>query len=312
MSDGSRHSLAYIAETPYGQTPATPAFKNVRHRTTSLGLTRETLQSEELRSDRMIADVRGGTQQVGGDIEVELSYGSFDDFLAAVLCGEWVVDGGGPGIDRLKAGTVRRSFTLERNFGDMLAADLPYHRFTGCEFNTMEMAIAANAIITATFGVLGQAMSLGGTPIAGATYAAPTTTSVLDSFTGALEENGSPLALLTESSFTLDNGMDTRFVVGSRNTLRPSIGRSNVSGTASAFFENSTLLQKFLNETYSSISLNLPDIAGNSYKIVKPRIKYMGGSPEVGGEGPILLSMPYQALLDPVTGTNIYIDRNPA
>jgi hypothetical protein len=32
----------------------------------------------------------------------------------------------------------------------------------------------------------------------------------------------------------------------------------------------------------------------------------------VAGEGPILLSMPFQALLDPVTGTNIIIDRTEA
>lgn len=314
MSDGSRHSLAYVLETVYGQTPANPAFKALRHTSTSLGLSRETLTSEELRDDRMIPDVRGGAQQIGGDIEFELSYGSFDDILEAVLCGTWGAAGAGgaaAGASRLKAAAVRRSFTLERKFGDMLAADNPYHRFTGVEFNSMELAINANAIITGSFSVIGQGQSLGQVPLAGATYAAAPTTSVLDSFTGSLREGGSPLGMITEISLSLENGLEPRFVVGSKNSMRPSIARSNVNGSVSAYFESSALLMKFINEEASSIEFELPDGEGNKQTWVLPRIKYMGGQPDVGGEGPILLQMPFQAILDPVTGTNLYIDRDP-
>lgn len=312
MANGSRHSLAYVLESVYGQTPANPAFKALRHTGTSLGLSRETLTSEELRSDRMIPDVRGGAHQIGGDIEFELSYGSFDDILEAVLCGTWTVDGGGIGVDRLKAGVVRRSFTLERNFGDLLAVDSPYHRFTGVEFNSMELAINANAIITGSFGVIGQGQSLGSAILPGATYAPAPTTSVLDSFTGSLKEGGNVLGAITEISLSLENGLEPRFVVGSKNSLRPSIARSNVSGSVTAYFESSALLMKFINEEVSSIEFELPDGEGNKQTWVLPRIKYMGGQPDVGGEGPILLQMPFQAILDPVTGTNLYIDRDPA
>ncbi len=312
MANGSRHSMRYVAEATYGTTPATPAFKPIRHTGTTLGLSKESLQSEELRDDRQIADFRHGAYQVGGDINIELSYGSFDDLLEAVLLGTWAADGGGTGIDRLKAGVVRRSFTVERYFGDILSADKPYHRFTGVEFNTMSLAINANAMITGSFGVLGQNMSTGTAIIAGATYASPTTTSPLDSFTGTLSEAGTPIAVITEISLSLENSLEARFVVGSKQSIRPSIGRSNVSGQVTAYFENSTLLDKFINETESSIVFELPDGAGNQYTVTLPRIKYTGGQPDVDGEGPITLSMPFQALLDATTGTNIIIDRTPA
>ena len=311
MADGSRHSLSYILEAVYGQTPATPALKAIRHTSTTLGLSRETLTSEELRSDRMIPDVRGGAQQVGGDIEFELSYGSFDDILQAVLCGTWAPDGGGVGIDRLKAAAVRRSFTLERYFADILSANKPYHRFTGVEFNSLDLSIASNAMVTGTFGTVGQGQSLGTAIIAGATYPAGSTTSVMDSFNGTLNEGGSTIALITEIQLSLDNGLEPRFVVGSKNTIRPSIARSNVSGSISAYFEDSVLLEKFINETSSSLSFQLLDPEGNKQIWTMPKIKYMGGQPDVGGEGPVLLSMPFQALLDPVSGTNLYIDRDP-
>lgn len=312
MANGSRHSMRYVAEASYGVTPATPAFKPIRHTGTTLALTKESLQSEEIRDDRQIADFRHGARQTGGDINLELSFGSFDDLLEAVTLGQWTVDGGGTGIDRLKAGVQRRSFTVERFFGDILTADKPYHRFTGVEFNTLALAINANAMITGTLGVLGKGFATDTAIIAGATYGTPTTTSPLDSFTGTLNEAGNPIAVITEIQLNIENGLEARFVVGSKDTIRPSIGRSNVSGQITAYFEDSLLLDKFINETESSIVFELPDAAGNKYTVTLPRIKYNGGQPDVGGEGPITLSMPFQALLDATTGTNIIIDRKEA
>jgi len=304
--------MRYVAEASYGVTPAAPAFKPIRHTGTTLALSKESLQSEEIRDDRQIADFRHGARQTGGDINLELSYGSFDDLLEAVLLGTWEVDGGGSGIDRLKAGVLRRSFTVERFFGDILTADRPYHRFTGVEFNTLGLAINANAMITGTMGVIGKGFATDTAIISGATYGAPTTTSPLDSFTGVLEEAGVLIAVITEIQLNVENGLEARFVVGSKDTIRPSIGRSNVSGTITAYFEDSLLLDKFVNETESSIKLELPDAQGNKYTITLPRIKYNGGQPDVEGEGPITLSMPFQALLDSTTATNIIIDREGA
>ena len=159
MANGSRHSMRIVAESAYGTTPANPVFDIIRHTGTTLGLSKESLQSEELRDDRQISDFRHGAYQVGGDINVELSYGSFDKLLEAVLGGTWEVDTPAVGTDRLKAGTTRRSFTIERFFGDILTVDKPYHRFTGVEFNTLSLAINANAMVTGAFGVLGQNMA---------------------------------------------------------------------------------------------------------------------------------------------------------
>ena len=432
MANGSRHSMRYVAESTYGVTPANPEFKMVRHTGTTLGLSKETLQSEEIRDDRQIADFRHGAYQVGGDMNIELSFGSFDDLLEATLLGTWDIGGSGtPGVaatgeltleaqptvgdtmtigavtytfvaaedfdaageiaigsslehtqqnirnaiegddgvnaehptvvigefvsnvaeiaakvegvagdaivttetftsgdnsfgsgtlsggvdpvagasDVLKAGVVRRSFTVERFFGDILTVDKPYHRFTGVEFNNLSLSITANAMVTGTFGVLGQNMATDTVALSGATYLDPTTTSPLDSFTGTLNEAGTPIAVITEIQLNIENALEARFVVGSKQSIRPSIGRSNCSGTVTAYFENSALLDKFINETESNIVFELPDGAGNKYVITLPRIKYNGGQPDVDGEGPITLSMPFQALLDSATGTNIIIER---
>lgn len=305
MADGSRHSMALVEEVTYGDTPASPVFAAIRHTGSTLALSKNTVQSEEIRSDRQIADYRHGAFQVGGDISAELSYGSFDTILEAALAGSW-------SSNQLKAGTTRRSFTIERHFSDLIAAQKPYHRFTGCEFNSMQLQITADSIVTATFGVVGKGMATDTAIEAGATYPAAATTSPLDSFQGTLNEGGNPIAVITEIQLNLENGLEPRFVVGSKEGVRPSIARSNVSGQITAFFENSDLLDKFINETESDIVFTMPDGAGNQYTITLPRIKYNGGQPDVSGEGPVTLSMPFQALLHSGSGTNIIIDRVPA
>lgn len=312
MADGSRHSMRFIREVTRGTTPDTPVFTPIRNNGTTLGLSKTSLQSEEIRDDRQIVDFRHGSYQVGGDINFDLSYGSFDDLLEAVLCGTWAPDTPSAGTDQLTVGLTRRYHTIERYFGDILEADKPFHRFTGCELSSMSLQINADAIVKGTFSVLGAGMSTDTVIITGATYSDPTTTSPFDSFTGALSEGGSALAVITEIQLNLDNGLNPRFVVGSKESIQPSIARSNCSGQITAFFEDSTLLDKFINETESSIVFSLVDLAGNTYRFNLPRVKYTGGQPDVSGEGPITLSMPFQALYDATDGSNFIIERTPA
>ena len=134
MANGSLHTMAQVAEASYGVTPATPAFKPIRINSTTLGLSKNTFESGELRSDRNTADLRHGTMQVGGDIVSELSFGSFDDQLEALLCGTWAEN-------VLLNGVERRSFSVLRHFGDIGKADKPYHLLTGCEYNTLNLQV---------------------------------------------------------------------------------------------------------------------------------------------------------------------------
>lgn len=384
MASGSRHSMGYVPEVTYGLTPATPAFKNLRHTSASLALSKELLESEELRSDRQTTDSRHGAFQVGGDLGFELSYGSYDDLLAALMGGTWttqfttglqslsatvgtvvratgsfvtdgflvgsVVENSGftiPGnngrfvvtavaaliltltplqgqtmavevaaagkqvISRasISVGNTRRSFTFERFFSDILPADKPYHRFTGVEVNSLELAIAANAMTTGTFTFIGQNQSTATAIIAGATYPVPTTTAPLDSFSGTLNEGGTTIGVITEIQLNIENSLEPRFVVGSKASLQPSIGRAMVSGQITAYFDDSRLLDKFINETESSIDLSMPDAAGNVHRIFLPRVKYNSGQPDVSGEGPITLSMPFKALRSALAGNTIFIER---
>lgn len=390
MSTSARHALYACLEPSYGTVDSPPQFAFVRHTGTTLGVSKSTHISEELRPDRQISDFRHGPRQVGGDINFELSYGSFDDFLQAVLCGTWaakaapytattisassvdnsindsanelpvleagdrvtiagftgtvgnnrvgavvvsstaskmvisggaalVTDASGEAVtittltQRLRAGTVRRSFSFLRHFADLLEADKPFHLYTGVELNNLNLTVPADGMVTGSFGAMGKDHTSSGTGVSGQVLGNPTTTRVMDSFTGSILEGGSTLGIATEITFTLENGIEPRFAIGTDKVIGPgTIGRSNVSGQVTTYFQNSTLLDKFLNETGSSLKFTIADKAGNSYRFTFPNTVYNGGQPDTQGQGEITLALPFQALLDPTSGSNIIIDRNAA
>lgn len=301
IATGSRHDMAYVAESTFGTTPTTPVFVPIRHTGTTLGLSKDAIESEELRQDRQIAHYRHGNKSVSGDVNIELSYGSFDDLLQATLAGSWA-------SDVLLAGTTRRSFTIERHHSDINK----YLRSTGCSFNSMSLSVAPNSMVTGSFSIIGKSFTVASTAISGATYSSETTSAPFDSFTGSVNEGGSSVAVVTGIELSIDNGMEALYVVGSDETLLPSIGKSTVTGSITAYFENSLLIDKFISETASSLEFTLTDQAGNSYIFELPNVKYNSGNPEVGGPGAITVSLDFVALYDSGTGSQIQITRVPA
>jgi hypothetical protein len=301
IATGSRHNLAYVLESTFGTTPSSPGFTPIRHTGTTLGLSKDAVESEELREDRQIAHFRHGNKSVTGDINFEMSYGGLDALIEATLCGSW-------STNVLKAGTTRRSFTVERYHQDISK----YLRSTGCQFNYMSLNVAPNSMVTGSFGVIGSGFTTSGSALGSSTYSAETTTAPFDSFTGSITEGGSAIAVITALELQIDNGMEALYVVGSADTLLPSIGKSSVTGSVTAYFENTTLIDKFISETSSAIQFTLTDAAGNDYIFSLPNIKYNSGNPEVSGPEAITVTLDFVALYNSSDASQIKITRVPS
>lgn len=300
IANGAQHSLHYVAESTYGTTPATPTWSPLPHTGTTLGVSKDGIESEKIRGDRHVEDFRHGNRSVAGDISAELEYSELDDVLEAVMGGTWATD-------VLKAGSTRRSFTIERKFGDLATPE--YHRHTGCEFNTLSLSVAPNSMAIMTVGVVGKDLSTNTTEVTGSTYSAAGTNQPFDSFTGSITEGGSSIATVTAIEMKLENGLEPLFAVGSQTTARPSIGRSRATGSLTTYFESKALYDKFLDETSSDIVLTLTDPDGNSYVIDLPNVKYNSGQPDVSSEGAVTISMDFVALYDTTDDSNIVITR---
>lgn len=298
FASGARRDLSYVAESAYGTTPGAPGLQLLRTTGDTLDETRQANVSEEIRADRAIADVRHGQRSVAGDINFELSYGTFDDLLEATVGGTWTAD-------VLKVGITKRSFTFERPFRDIGV----YQVFRGCALNTFSLSLTPGGNITGTFNVLGRDSVVNDAELA--TPAAPTTVSPFDSFSGSLTEGGvsAPVSGLT---LQLANGLEQQFLLFDKGASGFTLGRSNVTGTVTAYFTDKTLLEKFLNESESALLVTLSDPSGNQYQISLPRIKYTGATIPVEGEGSLQINLPFQALHDGTEQSAIVITRTPA
>lgn len=301
MAEGSRYASYFFPEVTSGVTPANPALKVFRATKSGLDINIAALQSAEIRNDAEVADFRLGTRSVAGTASAELSYGTFDDLIAAALRGAWV----GAAV---KGGVARKSFTFV-DFNEDIP-DLPYTVYRGCEVNTMTLNVSAAGMTTIEFGLVGRTMEQLAVLPAGWTIAARTTTSPMDGFSGSLSSNGESLDVITEMSVTIENGIEPRFVVGSKFSIKPGAKSRNVTGSLTAYFENNALRLAYLNELEQSIVLTISDgAAGNTYEMTFPRVKITEAPHPVDGEGDIMQNLNYRALLDNVTASSIKIER---
>lgn len=85
MSDANRVQLSFVEESIFGDKESGSEMQILRYNSESLKQDMNTTVSEEIRSDRQIADIARIGVSASGGMEFELSYGSHDEFLNAAL-----------------------------------------------------------------------------------------------------------------------------------------------------------------------------------------------------------------------------------
>jgi hypothetical protein len=299
FAQGSRSSLSFIVESTFGTTPA-GNFTNLPFSTHSLNLTKDRVAGTDIQADRMARVDRHGNRQVGGDIVVDLRDGDFDSFLESAMLNTWATN-------VLKVGTTPKFFSVED-----YAADIDQARvFTGMSVSTMAISLAPNQMVTTTFGMVGKDMAISATE---KTQDAASGAAPFDAYSGDISignvGGASAVAIVTALDFTLNNSYAPTFVIGDDSAPSLEYGRAEVEGTLTAYFEDSSLINRFLNETETEIEVSVNDPTGaNAYTFQFPRVKI--NSADVGVDGPTsrMISMSFVALYDTTEGTNLKITR---
>jgi hypothetical protein len=298
FAQGSRTQLAYISEVTYGSTPATPAMIALPFNTHSLDLTKTRVQSAEITPDRMPRIDRHGQRTVAGDIVVEMRPADYDFLLEAAMFGAFTTN-------ILNTGTTVKSFTAEDGALDITQ----YRAFTGCMVNTMQISVAPNQMTMATFGIIGKDMTQSTTPL-DASLTAASGNEPFDSYSGAITEGGSAIAYVNSIDFTLNNNLNPAFVLGATTTPQMEFGQSTLDGTMTVYYQDKALIDKFLGETESSLQFVMNDrVAGKDYTVLMPRIKINGAAVPVANQTSRLITIPFVALRDSSTGTQLRITR---
>lgn len=284
-AQGSSFQFAYVPETVWGTTPTpNPSMVLLPVTKVSGGLSKSTLEDNTLNGSRIRLLPRHGMKKVGLTIEGNLRYGDFDPWIAAACRSTW-------STNVTSIGQTITSFTVEKGFTDIVQY-LPYTAVTPTK---LSMSIKPNTIIPITIECVGKnAVAASSTPL----KASPTAISSnppFDSFTGSITEGGSAIATVTGIDFSLDNQTNGTEIIFINTISGITDGKGKVTGTVSAYFTDVTLLNKFVNETTSSIVVTLTDSLGNSLTINFASLKYTGGDPDVADDGSVTLSLPFEA-----------------
>ena len=164
LQTGSQADLGYAVEEVYGVarkfgdggTPAPAAYTAVRRKSAAgLNLTKDSYDSEEIRTDRMLIDSRHGVRRAGGDVETEMSPNSYDDFWIALL-----------GAATLKANPANRGWTLGSGITASVTVSSAANVLTATTTTTVikvgdriSITLAADTLNNGDYTVIGAATS---------------------------------------------------------------------------------------------------------------------------------------------------------
>lgn len=182
------------------------------------------------------------------------------------------------------SGHTYDSFTVEHWQADIEQDEL----HSGVLPSEMTISVPATGIATISTTMLGMGVYASGATQHFTTPTAPTNTGLLTSVYGSLSVNGTDIAIATSMNVTITGNAEVQPVVGSN--FSPSVfrGKVQVSGTVTAFLEDGTLNDAFINETETSlrIVLNTSSTANSDFIAINlPKIKLSSATKDDNEKG---------------------------
>lgn len=300
MATGAQTTVYYVKELVPGTTPTNPTWKPIGYKSINLKRSQPPLESERMRGDRMASPSVNGVVETSGEIATELVFGEQDDFIAAALGGDWAAN-------KVKVGKVNQTFSILEQMDGVTGKK--YRIYKGCVVNTLSLPQEAGAIIPATYGFVGMDGGYLAAAPAGSTFGAATTNIPMTSMIGAITLDGAALSTCTALSLDIDNGAESRPVVGSYYSL-PIIQRiCKVTGTATLYYDDSALAEKAQTEERIALMFEYKDGNGNKYIVEATKVKPSDAWPAIEGADDITMEVSLTFDADEATGTNVTITR---
>jgi hypothetical protein len=331
LATGVFKTVAIKEESAFGTAAGASGAKLLRRVQSTIDLTKDAFESNEIRQSQMLADQRHGTRRVSGQISGELSPTSYRELFEGLLRKDWVAGAttgeisvvaaatsgstftrstGSFLTDGFKVGDVVRwtgfsstannnvnyritaltaavmtvsgtvvddaegdavtgvatgmktwipttghtdlSYTIEHWYPDITQSEV----FVGCMPSQATINIPANGMGTVAFTMVGKNMT-DGTSQYFSTPTALGTDGVLAGVNGVIRIGSTDVAIITGLNVTVNGNRSGDPVVGANTVPALFPGRLVIQGSMSAFFQDATLRDVFLNETETSLNLYL-------------------------------------------------------
>lgn len=293
-----------------------PAMTQLRFTGESLKSQIENTRSAEITPSRADSDLVQTAVSGTGDINIELSYASFAEQLAAALCSYWRKSTGDTLV--LRNGAHRRSFTIQKHFQDLQTKN--YHNFRGSCFEGFTLTMEIGKIVTGALNVmsfgLDPATGVADTQFANATLVAAPSTTPLNAIANLQDftVDGVPYSgCISKLTLEVKNNLRARQCLGSVTPTDMKLGGIEVTGSMEFYFNEGATFEKFVDGTEFDFSFVLEDVAGNQYTFALERCKFETGEVVAGGKNSdVMFVSKYRGLYDATTDRVIQITADPA
>lgn len=231
ISKGTAKVVAYKKETTWGTAAGASGGKQVRRVTADFNLTKETYESNEIRTDRQLADFRHGVRSADGTLSGELSPNSYSDFMQSLVAKDFAAVTAVSSLSVTIAAGSGTLWTVTRAAGDWLSSGVKVGsviRLSGVGLATgnagKNLLVVAMASSVITVQVLNGSVLTAEGPIASVTA------------TVVGKQTFVPATGHTEDSYTIEQWFQdisqsevfTGLRVGSMNVQLPATGLTTV------------------------------------------------------------------------------------
>lgn len=181
-----------------------------------------------------------------------------------------------------------KSFSIEHYFSDIAQSEA----FVGCKVGSMNINLPTTGLVTCDFDIVGRDMQTA----TSRQLTSPTSISTSGGFAsvnGAVLVNGVAVGILNSLQFKIENGAAGDGVVGSNLTPNVWVGPIIGSGQISAFFQDATFRDYFVDETEIGIVAAFATTTGAAPEVVSfalPRVKINGATKDDKQTGGIKLT----------------------
>lgn len=205
-------------------------------------------------------------------------------------------------------GSTKTSFNIEREYTDLTNN---FALFLGCMVNQLSLNVGVKAIVTGSIDILSKVES-SETSSGGSGYDAVNSNKILNSIDDVvgIYENEISVNVL-DFSLTLNNALRERKKIGTLGTFDIGLSTLQLSGSFNAYYESSTLYDKFIDFTTTSLAKVFDDNSGdgNAYVIDIPSVKITDGGRDssAGKDNDFMVPCTWEAFRDATEGITIRI-----
>ncbi len=301
---GASCKLSLQKESVYGTSPSSPNLILIPFLSESIQANQAGLQDDTITSSRVQKMPVPGNIDVAGSINCNLSETGTAHLLAAAF-GSFTPSGAtDPYTHTLKPGTLP-SLTIQKDYTDLTK----YELINGCKVSKMSFSLSQNGFVTCNFDIKGKTSTISGTSF-DSSITEYSSVSAYSDYHASITEGGSSIATVKSISFEMDNDLDDSGYFIGNSGVRTDLpeGKVKVSGTLVAAFDGTTLIDKAIASTETSIiiALSKGTTPARSCTFTIPELKYERTSPVISGSKGLEVSLKFNAYYDDnADGTSI-------